>query len=40
MKIQAEANPVFVYQAGDIPKKELLSAVRHVIEGIDHLLEK
>ncbi|MCI5943854.1 MAG: transcription-repair coupling factor [Eubacterium sp.] len=40
MKIKAEANPVFVYQAGDIPKKELLSAVRQVIEGIDHLLEK
>ena len=40
MKIKAEANPVFVYQAGDIPKKELLSAVRQVIEVIDHLLEK
>ena len=40
MKIRAEVNPVFVYNPGEIPKKELLSVVREIIGQIKELLEK
>lgn len=40
MKIRAEVNPVFVYNPGEIPKKELLSVVRELIGQIKELLEK
>ena len=40
MKIKAEANPVFLYQSGDVPKKELIVMVKNVISQINQLLEK
>lgn len=40
MKIKAEANPVFLYQPGDVPKKELILMVKTVISQINQLLEK
>ena len=40
MKIKAEANPVFLYQPGDVPTKELILMVKNVISQINQLLEK
>lgn len=40
MKIRAEVNPVFIYDPGEIPKKELLFVVRDIIGQIKELLEK
>lgn len=40
MKIRPEANPVFVYDPGEIPKKELLPRVKEVISKINELIEK
>ena len=40
MKIRPEMNPVFVYDPGEIPKKDLLPQVREVITKIGGLLER
>ena len=40
MKIKPEKNPIFVYDAKDVPKKDLLTAVKEVVEQIGTLLEK
>ncbi|MDO5147009.1 MAG: transcription-repair coupling factor [Eubacteriales bacterium] len=39
MKIRPEMNPVFLYAAGELPKKELIPKVREIISQIKELLE-
>ncbi len=39
MRIRPETKPVFVYDPGEIPKKDLLPRVREIITKIDGLLE-
>ena len=38
MKIKPEANPVFLFEAVGVPKKELLTKVREIIKNIQKLL--
>ena len=38
MKIKPEANPVFLFEAAGVPKKELLTKVREIIKNIQKLL--
>lgn len=40
MWIRPETNPVFVYDPGEIPKKDLLARVKEIIARIDGLLER
>ena len=40
MRIRPETNPVFVYDPGEIPKKDLLPRVREIITKIAGLLEE
>ncbi|MBS6722140.1 MAG: transcription-repair coupling factor [Clostridiales bacterium] len=40
MRIRPETNPVFVYDPGEIPKKDLLPRVREIITKIAGLLER
>lgn len=40
MRIRPETNPVFVYDPGEIPKKDLLARVKEIIARIDGLLER
>src|SRR5699024_7128835 len=40
MRIRPEVNPVFVYDPGEIPKKDLLPRVKDIIERISGLLER
>ena len=40
MRIRPETNPVFVYDPGEIPKKDLLPRVREIITKIEGLLER
>ena len=40
MRIRPEVNPVFVYDPGEIPKKDLLPRVKDIIGRISGLLER